>query len=136
MTHWFVTSPTYPYHEVVLEDGSGPTYDVNDYAEIDAPTRREAIVAAVKEWLAERQDNWAHSRRSDGLNPFAGVKAVSVEEAKAEARDSGPPDWTPDYCDVCKPAHDGATRWVWNDDELEWGWFGACVAVPTPGDPK
>lgn len=131
LTHWFVTSPVYPYHEVVLEDGSGPTYDISDFTEVDAPTRREAITAAVKEWLAERSDNYACARRSDGLSPFVGVKAVSVAEAKAETLESGPPDWVPDSCETCAEWHESDTlRWVWKDDGdshgEEWGWFGTC----------
>lgn len=139
MTHWFVASPSYPYHEVVLDDGTGPTYDISDFTEVDAPTRRDAITTAVKEWLAERGDNYVQQRRSDGLSPFAGVKAVSVAELKAETFESGPPEWAADFCDTCTPAHVGdALRWVWKDEGDEpgddWGWFGTCATAAGSGE--
>lgn len=140
-THWFVETPTYPYHEVVLEDGSGPTYDVADFLEIDAPTRREAISAAVKQWLAERWDNYCRTRVSDRLNPFKGIKAVSVAEAKAATLAGGPPAFAPEFCDSCPSAHAlVGGRWVWRDDGddagEDWGWFGTCAPVVGLGSPE
>jgi hypothetical protein len=141
MTTWHVTTPTYSVHEVVLDDGTGPTYDVSDYEMVEANTRREAISIAVKMWLKEGNTkywlttNYCSQRKSDGLSPWTGIKAQSDDELKNEVHAQGPPDWTPDTCDTCDESHyvirsESNFTWIWLDngidEDLTWGWFGTC----------
>lgn len=102
---WFVVSPQYSYTEVLLDDGTGPSYPTCDYAEVEAGTRREAVSLAVKQWLSERGDSWPARQKSDGLCPFTGVRAESENEAKQRARADAPspPDPRFDFCDACTP---------------------------------
>ena len=68
---WAVVSPNWDYVEPILEDGSGPTETTCDYVVIEAPNRRTAIVAGVKE-----MSEWPDIARGDDMNPFTGVKAI------------------------------------------------------------
>jgi hypothetical protein len=67
---WIVLSPSYDYTEPVLEDGSGPTYSVMDYAEVEAWSRNEAIAKGVA-----AMEEWPDIARGDDINPFKGVTA-------------------------------------------------------------
>lgn len=133
-TTYFVTTPTYPVSEYV-EHMLAQVYDASDWLEVKAPTRREAVRLAVKEWFAESytrgNGNYVQRQKDDGLCPWTGIRAQSEAEAKAEALAAGPPDWEPDICDV-SDGHDGAIEWVWVDShpdpDLRWGWFGTCEA--------
>ena len=107
MKSWFVTTPMYQYTEYV-EHMACPSYDIADFEEVEAETRREAVQIAVRKWLTER-DTYCHGRKSDGLCPWTGVRAESVDECKAAAQAAGPPE----------------PGWIWTDDPEEWGWYPA-----------
>jgi hypothetical protein len=79
---YWVTSPEYDvYIDYFPEFGSGPRGTTEDWLEVEASSKREAVSIAVKQWLAERReryaldDNWSSSRKADGLCPFTGVRA-------------------------------------------------------------
>ena len=73
---WWVVTPEFPYTEVISWEIGGPTYDIHDVIEVEATTRREAILVGVNAMLADQSRfSWVHYRRSDKMNPFAGVKA-------------------------------------------------------------
>jgi len=70
---YYVVSPEYSVKEVVLDDGSGPSYPVRDVVEVEANTKREAIIKGVAKMRAHpRSFGWLTD--CDG-NPFAGMKA-------------------------------------------------------------
>ena len=78
---WLVITPEYDEVIPILDDGTGPIERGCDVIEIEAPTARDAITLGVKEMLkGGRQDiysfyKWCIQSRSDGENPFAGVRA-------------------------------------------------------------
>ena len=76
---FFVESPEYHYTEVILDDGTGPSYPTRDVVEVKAATKRKAIIEAVRYW---RKTNAGYLYWQDG-NPFTGVKAYRscIDEA-------------------------------------------------------
>jgi len=82
MKRWYVVTPTYGTVVRILDDGTGPEEFGADVVEVEAPTKREAITIGVKKMLAgsRREFRWCREQRGDGCNPFAGVKAVPVED--------------------------------------------------------
>ncbi len=104
---YFVTSPDYTYTEYIEGLYGGPQYTVNDFEQVQARTKREAVSIAVKTWLAEKRygdENWSQSQRSDGLCPFTGVRAeVAVCEHGVEM----PLGFADDFwCDQCQTQYD------------------------------
>lgn len=136
MTLWHVTTPKYTYIERVLDDGTGPFHEGVDWKEVETPTRRDAIIIAVREWLVEApygyDVNYCVQRRRDGLNPYTGVTAKSDGELKLKAHEDGPPAWYDDdeWCMNTEAPHEGSTHYVWvdthPDPDLRWGWFASC----------
>lgn len=67
------------------QDGKAPKLDVYVWAR----TKRDAIAAAVRHWqrrCTRPKGTWSrnpccypHTQREDGLNPFAGIKAVVLD---------------------------------------------------------
>lgn len=87
MRRWYVVTPEYGTKiNLGLDDGTGPMEYGADVIEIDAETARDAIALGVGEMLTGRSDGyggqyrWCVDARSDGVNPYAGVKAFPVEE--------------------------------------------------------
>jgi hypothetical protein len=80
--HYWVVTPEFSYTEPVLDDGSGPTYDVHDVVEVDAPTKREAVRIGVRRMLDEYEFRygWCQGQRQEGLCPYTGVRAHIYEE--------------------------------------------------------
>jgi hypothetical protein len=75
---WEVISPEFGEVVPILDDGTGPMEYGCSYVEIQAPTRRAAIVAACKtdEFMGKGWSRgWAARQREDGLCPYTGVKA-------------------------------------------------------------
>ena len=83
---WYVVTPEY--------ESGGDWYDPPewgcDVVEVAAKTRREAITKGVKAMLTgnRKEYQWCRDQRSDGRNPFAGVKAIPASEAIAMPEDS------------------------------------------------
>lgn len=50
-----------------------PPEDYCDFVVVTAPTKRAAVIAALK---TVEFEEWRKSSRGDGINPFAGVKAM------------------------------------------------------------
>ena len=74
--NWLIYTPPFDYTEPVLDDGSGPTYQVQDVIEVEAPNKKEAIRLGVKLMLADKtRYSWVHDQRSDKCSPYTGVKA-------------------------------------------------------------
>ena len=74
---YYVVTPPYEYVDVI-EDGWGPISLERDVIEVQAHTKREAIILGVRRMKAEPGYHY-HRRHCDG-NPFTGVKAYLYEE--------------------------------------------------------
>jgi len=77
MTKWHVVSPEYGTKMPILDDGSGPIEHGCDVVEVEADTKRAAIVAGVRVMRADTRFCHYHSDHCDG-NPFTGMKAYPV----------------------------------------------------------
>jgi hypothetical protein len=77
MKRWYVVTPEYGTGGSEIEP---PEYGC-DVVEVDAPTRRAAILAGVRRMLASsrREFRYCRDQRSDGANPFTGVRALPME---------------------------------------------------------
>jgi hypothetical protein len=70
-----------PEYEVYSQSQLEPAEWGRDVVEIEAATKRDAIVLGVKEMLkGGKRDDWTRNKycletRADGCNPFAGVTA-------------------------------------------------------------
>lgn len=81
---WFVVTPPYEYQEVIDPELGGPVYETCDVIEIEADSKRDALVLGVHVMLHDtRSYSWCLDQRKDGMNPFAGVKAEPVLEESA-----------------------------------------------------
>ena len=81
MPRYYVVTPEY--------ESGGDWYEPPEWGadviEIEAPTKRAAIIEGVKRMLqGGRQYKWCRSERSDGHNPFKGVRAIPVEEEPSD----------------------------------------------------
>lgn len=70
---YLVVSPTYTYREVVLDDGTGPSYDIADVYLVDAPNKTTAKWAALRLGRT-RGDTWAEPGYLHFGHPLRGVK--------------------------------------------------------------
>lgn len=68
---YYVVSPEY-------KTSLGGAYEPPEYGcdcvEVEAETKREAVILGVREALKQRH-SWAEDNRSDGQSPFAGYRA-------------------------------------------------------------
>ena len=71
-----VISPDMREVETILDDGGGPTYNFCYYVEVEARTKREAKIAAVKH---SDFSDWVDEQRGDRRSPFTGLR---VEELR------------------------------------------------------
>lgn len=83
MPRYYVVTPQYESGG----DEIDPPEVGADVIEIEAPTKREAIRMGVIGMLNfdRRRWRWCRDQRSDGHNPFAGVKAIEVQPEPVEA---------------------------------------------------
>lgn len=79
LKHWWVITEEYGSVVPALDWGQGPIEYHRDAIEIEAATRRDALVLGVHEMLRLGWD-WCNGNRNNGISPFAGVKALSDEE--------------------------------------------------------
>lgn len=70
MSRWLVISPEYEFVDVIV-DGQGPTEIVRDVVEVEAATKRDALLLGVKAMRANPRENAWLRRYAD--NPFAGM---------------------------------------------------------------
>ena len=76
---WFVITPAYEcYPRNAYVDPEPPEY-VADVVEVDAPTKRQALVQGVRE-LRRTRSRWLEDQVSNGSNPFTGLKAETFEQ--------------------------------------------------------
>ena len=82
MPRYYVVTPQYGQTIPILDDGSGPEEWDADVIEVEARTKRAAIIKGVKLMLMgnRREHRWCRDCRRDGMNPFKGVKAIPVED--------------------------------------------------------
>jgi hypothetical protein len=74
MKRWWVVTPEFSYTEWVCELG-GPTYDVCDAIEVEAETKRDALLLGVKAMTEDhRHYDWCREQRESGLSPYAGFE--------------------------------------------------------------
>ena len=85
MNRYYVISPTYYYHEPILDDGSGPDEPACDVVEVEAHTKREAKIRGLKE-LRKIHKGWINWHRDSDANPFTGLKVELIEE---DSHDTG-----------------------------------------------
>lgn len=79
MRHFYVVTPPVQYVEVVTDEGQGPIVEECDVIEVEAPTKRDAILMGVREMLKpqnRRLYHYCRNQRADGCSPFTGVKAL------------------------------------------------------------
>jgi hypothetical protein len=70
---YYVVTPEYGEVVPVLDYGQGPTEYGCDVIEVEAPTKRAAVIAGVKAMRAKPRE-YRYFGQCDG-NPFAGVRA-------------------------------------------------------------
>lgn len=87
MPHYFVVSPEMSEVVPVLDYGQGPLEYFSCVATVDAANKRDAIKAAIKH---PKMKPWVQERRSDGLSPFAGLKAEETRCPHGKC-----------YCEMC-----------------------------------
>ncbi len=77
MSHWEVWTPQYMTY--VGSWSLGPPEYGCDWVVVEAETKREAMVKAVRIWRAERTD-WMLDCASDQASPFTGLHAEVIFE--------------------------------------------------------
>jgi hypothetical protein len=78
LNHYWVTSPEMSETVPVLDYGQGPKEYFCAVCSVEAPNKQAAKVAAINH---RHMAKWVEQQRSDGANPFAGLK---VENARCE----------------------------------------------------
>ncbi len=75
MRRFAVVSPEVGEVIPILDDGTGPTEYFCYYAEVEASTRREAKVNALR-----HQDfkGWVDEQRVNGCSPFTGLRVCEL----------------------------------------------------------
>lgn len=81
MPVYCVYSPEMSVIVPVCDDGSGPTEEERSVCIVEARTKKEAIKASVTNLDMLM---WVDNARSDGRNPFIGLKADRIELEPAE----------------------------------------------------
>ena len=100
MKRWHVITPEYGEVIPITDDGQGPTEYGCDVIEVEAETRRDAILVGVQLMRAHERD-YHYFRHCDG-NPFVGVKAEEIPppcETHTWEADPEFPQWK--FCRVC-----------------------------------
>lgn len=93
--HWWVYTPTYDVVVPLLDDGTGPSEPTCDAVCVDAPTKRTALVAGVRQLRADGSP-WLQ----DAENPFVGLTAELAEcEHGVQLCCTNAP-----HCEVCEQA--------------------------------
>ena len=78
MKRWLVVTPEYGEVIPITDEGQGPTEYQADCIEVEADTRRDAIVIGVMLMRTNNRDyHWF--RHCDG-NPYVGIKAELMPE--------------------------------------------------------
>ena len=75
MPKWWVITPEYGTVVAVLDDGTGPEEFGRDVVEVEAPTRREALVLGLRKLRLQRS-RWIWNQEADRRNPFNGLEAT------------------------------------------------------------
>ena len=83
MLRWYVITPEYETVDRILPDGSGPTEIGCDVVEVEAPTRRRAKIAGVRE-LRRQKSQWMRYQDIDRHSPFTGLQVEPFEEGTCE----------------------------------------------------
>lgn len=78
MTHYIVISPEISTTIPILDDGSGPLEYFCCTCFVNASSKKQAKILALKDRLMK---DWIHEQRLYQTNPFIGLK---VEECKCE----------------------------------------------------
>ena len=79
MRRFYVVTPEYGTVIPILDAGTGPMEYGSDVVEIEAENRRDALVLGLK-LLTEQNSRWVEEARSDGVNPFNGLKVEEIED--------------------------------------------------------
>lgn len=88
MKHYLVVTPQY---EVYGQTEIEPAEYGADAIEVEASNKRDAILKGVKTMLASTTSEygrimyqWCKQQRSEGVNPFSGVKAFEQTPSEVE----------------------------------------------------
>lgn len=73
--HWSVTTPMYMTYGSMWDD-EPPEYGC-DWICVEANTKREAKLIAVREWR-KQNTHWMQDCRSDNASPFTGLKVENT----------------------------------------------------------
>jgi len=77
-----VLSPSYSLYEYSYGMAGDPPEDTCDYMVVEAKSKRDAIIKAVREFLG-RGGSWANTNVDDGSPPWKGYKAERVPDEYA-----------------------------------------------------
>lgn len=88
MKLWNVITPEYQEVEPVTDEGQGPTYGYRDVIEIEAETRRDALVMGVTLMRAKPREYHWFSRHVEG-NPYVGVQVELLGERCSQCFGTG-----------------------------------------------
>lgn len=80
LTHYYVVSPSYERMEPIDDWGLGPTYDTCDIVEIEAKSKRDAVILGVRHMLKYYTFKYVHDQRSDRACPYTGIRAFTKAE--------------------------------------------------------
>lgn len=82
MKRYYVVTPPVGYVDVVIpETGQGPWVEECDVIEIEAESKRDAVLLGVREMLKRREYHYCREQRADGCSPYTGVKALDADIA-------------------------------------------------------
>lgn len=89
MKRWLVLTPEYGEVIPITDDGQGPTEYQRDVVEVEAETKRDAMLMGVR-LMRQNPRDYHYFRHADG-NPFVGVTAEEI----------------PPMCHACEGTGDG-----------------------------
>ena len=101
MKRWYVFTPEYGEVIPITDEGQGPMEYNADVIEVEAETRRDALICGVRLMRANpREYHWF--RHCDG-NPFVGVKAEPVLDMCVACEGTGETGAAPgEACNACE----------------------------------
>lgn len=71
---WFVITPAYERYPINVYGEPDPLEYGADVVEVEAETKRKALVEGVRE-LRRTRSEWIRDQLSDNRNPFSGLTA-------------------------------------------------------------
>lgn len=80
MQKYYVVTPGVDYVDVVIpETGQGPVYHEREVIEIEAKSKRDAVILGVHKMLRTFSYKYCRYQRMDGVCPYTGVRAYAAQ---------------------------------------------------------